>query len=298
MNSICEDVRAKRVLVADGAWGTSLVAQGLGAGEAPELWCIERPDKVRAVARSFVEAGAEIVMTNSFGGTRFKLEQSGLGDRVSEINEAAARLSREAAGDSIHVMASVGPTGKMLLMGDITPEQMYEVFREQMAALERGGADACIIETMTDVEEAALAIRAAKENTTLEVAVSLTYTTKTSNGYRTMMGVSPVQAAARTAEAGADIVGTNCSLGAEDMVDVVAELNDAATGRPILAFPNAGRPIQRDDGTVDYPETPETLAAHAPRLIEAGARIVGGCCGTTAEHIAALRAAVDRILSP
>ena len=296
MKSICEDIRAKKVLVSDGAWGTLLVAQGMAVGECPELWCIEHADVVRGIAARYIEAGADIVMTNSFGGTVFKLDHFGLGGRVAELNEAAARLSREAAGDDVHVMASVGPTGKFVMMGDVSEEELYDAFKVQVVALERGGADACIVETMTALDEGTIAVRAAKENTSMEVVLSFTYDTKTADGYRTMMGVSPSDMAAAALDAGVDIVGTNCSLGSDDIIEVVAELRAAAPDTPLLAHPNAGRPIQHDDGTIEYPETPEMMAANVPKLIEAGAGIIGGCCGNGPEHIAAVRAAVERVL--
>lgn len=296
MKTICEDIRDKRVLVSDGAWGTFLVARGMQPGECPEIWCVEHADDVRAIAQSYVDAGADIIMTNSFGGTVFKLGHFGLGDRVAELNEAAARLSREAGGESVHVMASIGPTGKFLMMGDVTEQGLYEAFKVQAMALERGGADACIVETMTALDEGCLGVKAAKENTALDVVFSFTYDTKTPDGYRSMMGVSPAQMAAAALEAGADVIGANCSLGSDEIIEVVAELRAAAPDTPILAHPNAGRPIQRDDGTIEYPETPEQMASNTPKLIEAGANIIGGCCGTGPAHIEAIRAAVDEAL--
>ncbi len=292
MATICEEVRAGKVLVSDGGWGSFLVQRGLAAGECPELWCLERPNDIRDIAHMYVDAGADIVMTNSFGGTVFKLEHYGLGDRVAEINEAAARLSREAAGEEVHVLASVGPTGKILMMGDVTEEALYEAFKEQAQALERGGADACSVETMTALDEGGVAVRAVKENTSLEVVCSFTYDRKTPDGYRTMMGVSPTEMAHAVLEAGADILGANCALGSDEMAEVVRELRAAAPDTPILVHPNAGRPLQHDDGAIEYPETPEIMAGNVPGLVEAGANIIGGCCGSGPEHIRAIRAAL------
>ncbi len=294
MPNILSLLEAKQVLVSDGGWGSFLVAHGLQPGQSPESWNLDKPEVVAGIARMYAEAGADIVLTNSFGGTRFKLEHYGLADKVGPINEAAARLSREAAGPDIVVLASMGPTGKILMMGDVTDTELYEAFKEQALALESGGADAVTVETMTALDEAEIAVRAVKENTGLTIAASFTYDMKTPDGYRTMMGVSPAQMAAAMLQAGADILGANCSLGSEEMVSVVAALREAAPYTPLIIHPNAGRPIQEADGSVRYPETPACMAGNVPALIKAGASIIGGCCGTGPDHIRAIREAVDR----
>lgn len=295
MNSILAALAEMKVLVCDGAWGTFLMRKGMQPGECPELWCVEHAGDVRDIAKMYVDAGADIVMTDSFGGNRFKLEHYGLAHRVSELNEAAARLSREAIGDRGHVMASVGSTGKILMMGDVAEEELYEAFKEQVMALERGGADAVVIETMSALDEACVAIRAAKEHTRLDVFTTFAFDTKTAQGYRTMMGVSPEQMAVAAVEAGADAIGANCGMGSDEMVKVAEALHAAAPATPIIIQPNAGRPIPHEDGSVDYPETPEMMGANVPRLVQAGVRIIGGCCGTRPEHIRAIRAAVDAL---
>ncbi|MCC6487925.1 MAG: homocysteine S-methyltransferase family protein [Candidatus Hydrogenedentes bacterium] len=292
MKSIREDVAQKGILVSDGGWGTFLVAAGLGPGECPELWNIDHPDVVRSIAKSYADAGADIVMTNSFGGSRITLEPHGLADRASELNEVAARLSREVAGETIHVLASMGPTGKLLMMGDVTEEQLYNAFAEQAIALERGGADACSVETMAALDEAAIAVRAVKENTALEVVASFTFNMHTDTGYRTMMGVSIADMAAGMLSEGADILGANCSLGPIERIEVIRDLRAAAPTIPILVHPNAGMPHRADDGCVTYPETPEMMASRVPELVKAGANIIGGCCGTGPGHIRAIVAAV------
>lgn len=289
--SIAAAARQGRVLVSDGAWGTFLYRKGLGKGQCPELWCVDRPGDVRDIAASYLAAGADMVETNSFGGTASRLASHGLADRAAELNEAAARLSRAAAGSSAWVIGSMGPTGKMLVVGDVTPEQLLADFREQALALARGGADALCIETMSDAQEAAIAVRAAKE-TGLEVICTFTFDKTLQGYYRTMMGLSPEDAAAAALDAGADIVGTNCGNGFAGMIEVVKAMAPAARGAPIMVQANAGLPTNVD-GVDLYPEGPEAMAALVPALLDAGASIVGGCCGTTPAHIAAIRAAVD-----
>lgn len=297
MKSIAEDIREGRTLVSDGAWGTLLQKKGVRPGECLELWNVEHRDAVLDIARAYVDAGSDMIETNSFGGSRLKLEYYGLADRTAELNEAAASISRAAAGDARHVLASIGPTGKMLLMGDVTEEQLYEAFKEQAMALERGGADACCIETFADLDEARLAIRAAKENTGLEVACTFTFEKTRQGEYRTMMGVSPTAMAETLISAGADIIGTNCGNGMERMVAIVHELRRAAPESTILVHANAGMPVNVN-GVDTFPEDPDTMARLALRVVKAGANIVGGCCGATPAHIRAICRAIQDLDSP
>ncbi len=294
MDKIVDKIKSGKILVSDGAWGTFLYKKGLKSTECPEAWNIERFDDVFDIAKSYIDAGADMVETNSFGGSSIKLALYGLDGRAFEINEAAARASRKAAGEYRHVIASVGPTGKMLIMGDVTPQELYESFSGQCRALCSGGADAVCIETMMDKDEAAIAVKAAKDSTPLEVICTFTFSKNAKGGYRTMMGVSPAEAAAAVLEAGADIIGANCGNGIEDMTGIVEELRAAFPDKPILVQANAGLP-SNIDGVDVYPETPETMATFASRLVNCGANIIGGCCGTTPEHIRAIKAKITRI---
>jgi len=289
---ITDLLKTGKILLSDGAWGTFLYQKGLKAGECPDEWSLIHYDAVKDIAQSYIDAGADMVQTNSFGASRIKLQHFGLQDKVFEINEAAARASREAAGNNRHVIASIGPTGKMLLMGDVTKEELYDAFREQAMALEKGGADAVCIETMSDADEAVLAIKAAKDYTGLEVIATFTFEKTQQGEYRTMMGLSPSETIRAALDAGADIVGTNCGNGMERMIDIVKEIHTEFPDALILVQANAGLPVLVDGVSV-FPETPEMMAACIPSLIEAGVNIVGGCCGTTPLHIKAMKKAIS-----
>ena len=290
---IADVLKSGKILVSDGAWGTFLYQKGLNAGECPDEWSITHYDVVKDIAKNYIDAGADMVETNSFGANRFKLQHFGLQDKVVEINEAAARASREAAGENHYVIASVGPTGKMLLMGDVTEEELYDCFREQAVALETGGVDAVCIETMSDADEAVQAIKATKENTNLEVIATFTFDKTLQGDYRTMMGLSPSDTIRAALDAGADIIGTNCGNGMERMIDIVKEIHAEFPDALIIVQANAGLPMLVN-GVDTFPETPEMMAALVTELLRAGANIVGGCCGTTPEHIRAMKKAVER----
>jgi len=234
-----------------------------------------------------------MVQTDSFGGSSFKLKHYGLADRAAEINEAAARISRQAAGDNNWVIASIGPTGEMLVTEDVTEEELYESFKIQAIAIEKGGADAACIETMSDIAEACQAVKAVKENTKLEIICTFTFDKTIQGEYRTMMGADPVSCLNAAVQAGADIVGANCGNGIERMIEIVSQMRAANINIPILVHANAGLP-KNVDGKDVFPETPADMAALAPRLAAAGANIIGGCCGTTPAHIKAIKEALNK----
>jgi 5-methyltetrahydrofolate--homocysteine methyltransferase len=294
MKTLLERLASGEILISDGAMGTFLYAKGLTAGENPESWCTSHPDAVKDIAQAYLDAGSDIVETNSFGGTSYKLKPYSLSDKVTEFNRAAAALAKAAAGPERFVAASVGPTGHIVEDegGDVTAEQLYAAFKEQVVALADGGADAICVETMSSLAEAVQAIRAAKENTKLPVICTFTFEQGV-KGFRTMMGLRPDRAAREAAAAGADVVGANCGNGIANMIEITKQMRAAAPAVPILIHANAGAPVVEDGKTV-FKETPEYMGSRVGELIEAGANIVGGCCGTTPAHIAAMAAAARR----
>lgn len=292
MKSFLERIAQGEILISDGAMGTFLHAKGLQGGECPELWCVSHPGEVKSIAAAYIEAGSDIVETNSFGGSALKLKPYGHDARVSEFNRAAAALAREAMGEKGYVAASVGPTGHIVQEegGDATAQQLYEVFKQQVLALAEGGADAICIETMSSLTEAVQAIKAVKENTKLPVICTFTFE-QGAKGFRTMMGVKPDRAAREAVAAGADIIGANCGNGIANMIEITKQMHSAAPGTPILIHANAGAP-EVENGKTVFRDTPEYMASRVKELIAAGANIIGGCCGTTPAHIAAMARAV------
>jgi 5-methyltetrahydrofolate--homocysteine methyltransferase len=288
MQGLLDRIAAGEVLISDGAMGTFLQAKGLQAGESPESWCLTHPEAVKSIAEAYIAAGSDIVETDSFGGTSFKQKEFGLQDKVAEMNKAAARLAKEAMGGRGYVAASVGPTGQIAYDegGMATEEDLYNAFKEQVVALAEGGADALCIETMMSVVEASLAVKAAKENTSLPIICTFTFE-KGARGFRTMMGADPASAAKAVVEAGADIVGANCGNGIENMIEITKEIRAALPDTPILIQSNAGVPVLEGGKTV-FKDSPADMAAHVKELIAAGANIIGGCCGTSPDHIAAM----------
>lgn len=288
MKSLIERISAGEILISDGAMGTFLHAKGLGPGECPESWCVSHPDVVQGIAEAYIAAGSDIVETNSFGGSVYKLKAYGMGDRVAEFNCAAAALARKAMGDKGYVAASIGPTGHIAEEegGDVTAEDLYNAFKEQAVALAEGGADAICVETMSSLVEAVQAVKAAKENTALPVICTFTFEAG-ARGFRTMMGLKPDRAAREAVAAGADVIGSNCGNGIANMIEITRQMRAAAPNTPILIHANAGAPVVEDGKTV-FKETPDYMASRVRELIDAGANIIGGCCGTNPGHIAAM----------
>jgi len=291
VKSLLKRIKAGEILISDGAMGTFLFAKGLEGGVCPESWCTSHPKEVKEIAAAYVEAGSDIVETNSFGGSSYKLKNYGLADKVHEFNCAAAKLAKEAIGHKGYVAASVGPTGHIVIEegGDTTPEQLYEAFKAQVVALAEGGADAIFVETMSSVVEAEQAIKAAKENTALPVICTFAFEPGI-KGFRTMMGVKPERAAKAAAAAGADVIGTNCGNGISNMIEITRQMRAAVPNVPILVHANAGPPVMEGEKTV-FKESPELMASFVAELVQAGANIIGGCCGTTPEHITAIAVA-------
>ena len=284
MTSIIDTLLSQGPVVTDGGWGSQFLQLGLVPGELSDAWNLTHPDRVEAVARAYVEAGSQVILTNTFVSNRVTLAGHGLEDKLSQINEAGVQISLRAAAGRARVFGSIGPTGKMLVTGDVTPEEVAEVYLEQVKILAGAGAEAIVIETMADLEEETLAVKAARE-TGLPVVACMAFASG-KNKDRTMMGVTPEQAAGALSAAGAAVIGANCGQGMTGYIDITRRMR-AATDRPLWIKPNAGLPELIDGRTV-YRTTPEEFAAQVPALLDAGASFVGGCCGTTPDFIRAV----------
>jgi methionine synthase I (cobalamin-dependent) len=277
---------ASGTFILDGGWGTQLQLRGLAMGEHPDLWNRSHPDKVQEVAAAYVQAGSDIILTNTFGSNRFLLAKHGAEHMVVELNRSGVRLSKEIAQkQNCRVFASIGPTGVMLMSGTVTPDELAAAFLEQAEAIAAEQPDGIVIETMTDPAEAVLAVKAAK-TTGLPVAACMVFDTG-KNKDRTMMGTTPEQAVEQLTAAGADIVGANCGQGVDGFIPICRRMR-AVTTLPLWMKANAGLPEIVDGNTV-YRQTPEKFAETAKQLLAMGANFVGGCCGTTPEFIQALR---------
>jgi len=294
MNLFLKKLNEGHVLVADGATGTNLHRMGLKAGVTPEELVLDDPELLIKLANSFVKAGSNIILTCTFGGTSLRMKESAYLNRCEEINIRAVEIARKAAslGDGVIVAGSVGPTGLMLKpFGTATSEEMSTSFTSQIQALVKGGVDLLVIETMFSMEEATLAFDAAKQVSDLPIVVSFSY----DRGIRTMMGVKPTQVMEVFAEKGAAAIGANCGTNLENMELILMEYATARPGFPLWAKPNAGLPRMDEKNQAVYDITPEQMGEAALRNIKHGARIVGGCCGSTPEHVAGIAKAVKNL---
>ena len=276
------------ILIADGATGTMLQNAGLPQGTAPERWNLENPTAVRALYRAYVEAGSDIILTNTFGGTRIRLERDNFGDKTTEVNRAAARLAREVAGDNTIVFGDIGPTGKLLKpLGPLVPADAVDAFAEQAAALADGDVDAILIETMSDLNEAQLAIEGVRKVVGLPIIVTFSFDT---HGH-TMMGIKPALAAREIWAMGVTAVGANCGRTLSETLTAIQSMRQAVPEAVLMAKPNAGLP-HADGADLVYDVTPDIMAEYALKFAAEGVKIFGGCCGSSPEHIRAVVKAV------
>ncbi len=282
----------QRVVLADGAMGTELQRAGLSLGESGERWNLDHPDRVEAIQRAYIEAGCDLIITNSFGASRWVLGRYGLADRVDDVNRAAAAIARKAAGTR-GVLGDIGPFGGLLRpLGTVAVEEVRLAFLGQAQALLAGGVDGIIIETMGAVDEAEAAVHAARDAGAAVIVASMAFDRTRKGEIRTMMGVSPQNAARALVAAGADVVGANCGtkMAPRDFVEVVSAMK-AAVSVPIIVQANAGQP-DLVGGRAVYRLPPGEFAAEMREVVSAGASIIGGCCGTTPAHMAALEAMI------
>ena len=290
MNKLKERLLQPGVLVADGATGTQLQKAGLPVGAPSELWVLENPEGVRNLHRSYVKAGSEVILTDTFGGTRVKLDKNGMGEKVVEINRKAAQLAREAIGENGIVLGDMGPTGALLEpLGSLSQENAVKAFAEQAGALAEGGVDGILIETMSDLNEAIAAVKGARQATTLPVLVTLSFD---SHG-RTMMGVKPAKAAKELSALGVDVIGVNCGRTLTENLAAIQEMHQAVPDAVLMAKPNAGLP-HTDGSDLVYDVTPEIMAEYAQKFADLGVKILGTCCGSTPDHIKAVAEALKK----
>jgi 5-methyltetrahydrofolate--homocysteine methyltransferase len=283
------------ILILDGATGTELQKLGLPAGMAPELWNLQNPEAVKKNYQAYIDAGADIILTNSFGGTRARLELENAGDLVHEVNLAAARLAREVAGDSVLVLGSMGPTGVLMTpMGELTFEKATGLFAEQAAALAEGDVDGIHIETMSDLQEAKAAVVGARQTTDLPITITMSFDM---HG-RTMMGVKPEDAVKELATLDVVAIGVNCGRTLEENLVALTAMRTAVPDIVLIAKPNAGMPRIGDEGEAVYDVTPEYMADYAARFGEQHVKILGGCCGSTPAHIKAVKEAMTAFVPP
>jgi 5-methyltetrahydrofolate--homocysteine methyltransferase len=279
-----ERLTSDGVIIADGAAGTMLQQAGLQLGPAPERWNIENPAKIHELHRAYLDAGSEIILTNTFGGTRIRLQMDGLGEKVHAVNAAGARIAREEAGENAWVLGDMGPTGQILEpLGNLNRDAAVAAFTEQASALAENGVDGILIETMSDLEEAKAAVAGARRATSLPILVTMSFDTR---GY-TMMGVSPEEAARELSKLGIDVIGANCGRTLSETLEAIRKMRDEVPEALLMAKPNAGLP-RLEHGDMVYDVSPEVMADYALKYAALEVKIFGGCCGSTPEHIAAI----------
>jgi 5-methyltetrahydrofolate--homocysteine methyltransferase len=292
MEDILLRLKGGSIIVADGAMGTMLQAAGLPAGMAPEAWLLESPDPVRGVHSAYVEAGSDLILSCTFGGTRARLERAGLADRVAEVNRRAVEIAREAAGGRAYVAGDIGPLGELLApLGKTTYEQAVDIFAEQAAALAEAQVDVLYIETMSDLNEARAAVEGAQR---VGSGIPIFATLSFDRHGRTNMGVRPEQAAETLLAMGVAAVGANCGATLDMTAGAVAKMHEVAPEATLIAKPNAGMPHMAEWQEV-YDATPEDMADYARQFVATGVRVVGGCCGSTPAHIQAIAQAMATI---
>lgn len=287
---LIELLKRKGLVLGDGAMGTMLQRAGLTDGGAPELWNVTHPEAVRAIYQGYADAGSDIITTNTFGGTRYRLKLHKLQERVYELNQAGAALAREVAGANKLVAGSMGPTGELMEpLGPLTLDEARAAFAEQAAGLAAGGVDFFLVETMSSLDEVQAAVEGARQVSDLPVVVTMTFDTN----YRTMMGVTPAQAVQTLHDWGVTVVGANCGNGPAETERIMYEMALAKPeGVVLMAQSNAGLPRWRD-GEISYDGTPDVMAGYAQRMRALGVQVIGACCGSTPAHLAAMRTALD-----
>lgn len=284
MNRLEYIIQEKRVLIADGATGTMLQKAGLPAGAAPERWNLENPDGVLWLHRGYIDAGSDIILTNTFGGTRYRLERDGLGDKTRAVNMRAAQLAKQAAGNEVLVLGDVGPTGMILEpLGDLSIAEAKDEFAIQAQSLAEGGVDAFLVETMSDLSEVEAAVEGIRLVSALPIITTMSFDTRG----RTMMGVKPEQAAKAMVELGVFAMGANCGRTLSETLTAIEKMKEIAPSALLMAKPNAGLP-HTDGSELVYDVTPEVMGEYAVKFQEAGVVIFGGCCGSTPDHIRAI----------
>ena len=275
----------------DGAMGTLIMSAGIESIKSPILLNVEKPDLMVDFHKQYYAAGADVVLTNTFSGNPLKLEAEGIDVQMEVLNQQAATLAKAACPEGKFVAGDIGPSGKTLPpVGDSSPEEMQDAFYRQAKVLIEGGVDLMLIETMYSLDEAVAAVHAVRKESDILLAASMTFNL-TEMGYYTIMGETIDQCASILSEAGADIIGANCTLGSPDMIELTKELR-SATDKPILIQPNAGKPVTDEDVTY-YQQTPSEFASDLRQIKEAGADMVGGCCGTNPEFIESMIAAIS-----